>query len=311
MQSKSFLQTEDWLGFQESLGRKVWRFAAGPDEGRNTIMANIIKHDLPLGKSYLYIPHGPVLNFDNFGGGVKNEIDNFFKHLKDLAKENKSIFVKMEPISDSVMELIFRKRMKKADSLQPQKTVIMDLEQSEEELLSKMHHKTRYNINLASRKGLVFKESDDVKIFWDLLRKTAKKDKFQTHEKHYYFELYDFFKNKEDVRVELFTVDYEGKAVAGALIMFYGDTAYYLHGAMDRGYKEFMAPYFMHWEIAKHAKSAGHKYYDFWGIDARRWPGVTRFKLGWGGRQVEYPGSFDIPISNFWYLLYRVVRKIF
>jgi len=58
-------------------------------------------------------------------------------------------------------------------------------------------------------------------------------------------------------------------------------------------------------------KTRGYMFYDFWGIDSKKWPGVTRFKLGWGGNQVEYPGSFDLPISKFWYLVYKLAKKIF
>lgn len=97
--------------------------------------------------------------------------------------------------------------------------------------------------------------------------------------------------------------------IAGALTLTYGDTAYYLHGAMDREYRNLMAPHFMHWEIMKLYKHEGFGYYDFWGIDARKWPGVTRFKLGFGGREIEYPGSFDLPISKFWYVVYTMARK--
>ena len=92
--------------------------------------------------------------------------------------------------------------------------------------------------------------------------------------------------------------------------MIHHNTAYYLHGAMDREYKSLMAPYFMHWEIIKKLKVEGCKLYDFWGIDAKKWPGVTRFKLGWGGDQKEYPGSFDLVISKFWYFIYGLARKI-
>ena len=46
------------------------------------------------------------------------------------------------------------------------------------------------------------------------------------------------------------------------------------------------------------------------GIDAKKWPGVTRFKLGWGGDIKEYPGSFDLPVSKIWYLGYNLARKI-
>lgn len=303
---KSFLQTKNWLEFQGHIGRQIFQFNNGK------IKANIIKHDLPFGKNYLYIPHGPEIFLGEIQSGLKNEVDNFLKYLKDLGKENKSIFVKMEPLEDVVMEVLYRKNLKHSKkSVQPTRTVLVDLSLSEEVLLSKMHHKTRYNINLASRKELLFKESDDIEIFWKLLRKTAKKDQFQTHNKNYYFKLYDFFKNSETLKVELFVVEHEGRAIASALIIFYEDTAYYLHGAMDRDYKELMAPYFMHWEIIKHAKSTSHRFYDFWGIDSRRWPGVTRFKLGFGGHEVEYPGSFDLPVSKIWYLIYQIARKIF
>ena len=137
-----------------------------------------------------------------------------------------------------------------------------------------------------------------------------------------------FFKDSKDLKAKLFFVKYENKYVGGAIVMFYEDTAYYLHGAMDREHKNLMAPYFMHWEIIRALKGLNSKFnipnskfYDFWGIDSKKWPGVTRFKLGWlgspkssdeggGGELKEYPGSFDIPISRFWYLIYSLARKI-
>lgn len=311
---KSFLQTTEWLKFQEYIGHKTWRF----DDGK--IRANIIQHKIsfgwfrinPFGKNYLYIPHGPEISFDEISGGLKNEIDNFLKYLKELAKENKSIFVKFEPLADIVAELVFRKRIKRSNkNVQPTRTVIINLGLSEEELLSRMHHKTRYNIRLTNKKDLQFEESTDIEIFWKLLQKTAKKDKFYTHTKDYYEKLLKFFDNN-GLKTRLFFVINDLRSpIAGAIVMLYGNTAYYLHGAMNRDYKELMAPYFMHWEIIKWAKSQGYRFYDFWGLDSQKWPGVTRFKLGWGGDIKEYPGSFDIVISKFWYFVYNLARRIF
>ena len=39
------------------------------------------------------------------------------------------------------------------------------------------------------------------------------------------------------------------------------------------------------------------------------WAGVTRFKLGFGGRAVDYPGTFDLPLNRLWYTLYSLVRR--
>ncbi|OGN09459.1 MAG: hypothetical protein A3C64_02800 [Candidatus Yanofskybacteria bacterium RIFCSPHIGHO2_02_FULL_41_12] len=304
---RSFLQTTEWLDFQKSLGRKTWHF----DDGK--IRANIIKHDLLFKKSYLYIPHGPEILFDEIKSGLSNELKNFISYLKKTGKEEKSIFIKMEPLLDTVPELLRQTGIKighSSKNIQPHKTVILHLDLPEEELLSRMHHKTRYNINLASKKGLQLIESDGIKAFWKLLKKTAKTDRFATHNFEYYERLLGFFKNSE-ISAKLFFVNYENKPIAGAIILTYRDTADYLHGASDRDYRNLMAPYFMHWEIIKKFKSLKFQYYDFWGIDANKWPGVTRFKLGFEGQVVEYPGSFDLPISKIWYLIYKIARKIF
>lgn len=307
---KSFLQTQEWLDFQKHVGRKTWRF----DDGK--IRANIIQHSLPFGKNYLYIPHGPEISLGEIQSGLKNEVDNFLKYLKDLGKENKSIFVKMEPMEDVVMEVIYRKSIKHSKkSIQPTKTVIIDLNLPEEELLSKMHHKTRYNIRVGEKKGLRLLEKNDLNSFWKLLKHTAKNDNFSTHDKSYY----DKLLNTPELNTRIVFVEHDErplgtvreKLVAGAILLAHGETVYYLHGAMDRNYKSMMAPYLMHWEVIKWAKAQGYHYYDFWGIDAHRWPGVTRFKLGFGGQQVEYSGSFDMPISKIWYLIYKIARKIF
>ena len=264
---KSFLQTKEWLDFQQSVGRQVWRFAAGPDGGRNTITANIIRHDLPFRKNYLYIPHGPEISFDEISGSVKNELAQFMAYLKDLAREQKSIFVKIEPLDDKVPEALYQYGFKKSSKeIQPHRTVIVNLDKSEEELLAAMHHKTRYNIKVAERNNLKLTVKKDIDTFWKLLKHTAKNDNFSTHAKEYYEKLC----NTSGLMTETVFIEHDGRAIAGAIWLASGDTAYYLHRAMDRNpkYKPMMAPYLMHWELMKTAKQYGIKHYDFWGINA-------------------------------------------
>ena len=297
---KSFLNTTDWLEFQKSLGRPAWRY----DDG--TIVANIIRHDVSFGKNYLYIPHGPESS------------DGFVAYLVKLAEEQKPFYIQIEPGEDKTMELLhgagFRKSRKE---IQPKRTVIVDLGKSEEELLAAMHHKTRYNIKVAEKYGIIARPSYDLDVFWKLMQKTAKRDRFSSHAKSYYEKLIKFFENNESVKVDLVLAlrderplrDMPEHALAGAIMLTHGDTAYYLHGALNHEHRALMAPYALHWGMMKYLKQQGLKYYDFWGIDARRYPGVTRFKLGWGGREVEYPGSVDLAISYFWYYTDKLINK--
>jgi lipid II:glycine glycyltransferase (peptidoglycan interpeptide bridge formation enzyme) len=304
---RPFLQTLEWLAFQKHLGRSVWRL----DDG--FIKANIIRHDVRFGQNYLYMPYGPELNLDMARDGLKNEIAHFSRYLHGLARQQGSMFVKIEPTHDMVIELLMRNGLrlrKSTHHIQPQKTVVADLSLSSDALLDNLHHKHRYNINLAQRKGITIEESDNADVFWRLLQRTAEHDDFRTHGMLYYKKLLNFFSNERGaLTTKLYLALQGGHPIAGAIMMEYGTTVSYLHGAMDREYRALMAPHLMHWELMKRYKERDFRWYDFWGVDADRWPGVTRFKLGFGARVIEYPGSFDLTSKRFWSWLYKIAPR--
>lgn len=302
---RPFLQTPEWSAFQESLGRKVWRF----DDG--FLSATIIRHDARMGQNFLYIPYGPELNVDRARDGLRNEIGQFVNTVRGIARQQNSMFVKIEPTHDIVVELLYRNGLKLKKSqrhVQPMFTVIADLTQTVDQLLDRMHHKHRYNIGLAERKGVTVEESSDIHTFVAMLQKTAEHDGFHAHEPLYYQQLMNAFSGEGPLRVRLWFAYYGGTPIAGVLIMEQGHTAYYLHGASNREQRALMAPHLLHWKLMQHYKQQGFHWYDFWGVDAARWPGVTRFKLGWGAKLVEYPGSFDVVTRPFWRWLYTTWR---
>lgn len=302
----SFLQSKEWLDFQKSLGRDVFFYERGG------VKTGIIKMPLPFKKSYLYIPHGPAMDFNQMTGGIDNAVRNFMQYLKTLAKEQKSIFVKAEPLQDSIAQFLAKNKFKKSKKeIQPHKTIILDLLKSEEEILAAMHHKTRYNIKVAEKSGVGVESSSDVDTFWELVKKTTQRQKFSPHPKDYYKKLFHFFNKEGAVQTSLFFATLEGKPIAGALVLTYGNVAYYLHGGSDYNFRKVMAPHWLHWFLIREMKKQGFKYYDFGGSEGEKWPGLTRFKLGWGGRTVEYPGSFDLTTSWWWHLFYKIGRKVF
>ncbi|TSC74721.1 MAG: Methicillin resistance protein, partial [Parcubacteria group bacterium Gr01-1014_44] len=141
---QSFLQSKEWFDFQKSLGRGVFLYEEGG------IKTGVIKLPLPFKKSYLYIPHGPAMDFNQMTGGIDNAVRNFLQYLKTLAKKEKAIFIKAEPFNDSVAQFLAKNKFKKSKKeIQPSKTVVLDLTQTEDQLLDRLHHKTRYNIKVA------------------------------------------------------------------------------------------------------------------------------------------------------------------
>src|SRR3989338_7359279 len=104
----AFLQSKEWMEFQRSLGREVLEY------DKEGISAKAIKYDLPFGKNYLYIPHGPAMDFNQMTGGLKNPVANFVKWFHEEGKKRKSIFVKGEPLVDSVAQALAETKFRKS-----------------------------------------------------------------------------------------------------------------------------------------------------------------------------------------------------
>jgi lipid II:glycine glycyltransferase (peptidoglycan interpeptide bridge formation enzyme) len=319
-----FLQSFEWGEFQESLGRKIWRL--GDSEKWQAL---IVRYDLPLSKNYLYCPGGPIINekLKTKNEEPQYEIQNFLEEATNIAKQEKSIFLKIEPFAEKELgvEPLYRSSTpniwRKSDGGQRiLETLVLDLEKSEEQLLAEMKQKTRYNIKLAQKHGVKIRISEnlekDFESFWQLAGQTSKRDGFGIHAKEYYRTQIcaDYLRigtDNTDVKFQLFLAEYEGRVIAANIVVFFGKRAIYLHGASSDDHRNLMAPYLLQWEQIKEAKKLGFKIYDFWGISENKWPGVTRFKKGFGGNIEEYIGTYDYIFDKMWYGIYKIAKKIF
>ncbi len=198
------------------------------------------------------------------------------------------------------------REVKKSSDVQPRRTIILDLSVSEQELLRVMHPKTRYNIRLSQRKGVSVRQAKktEAKQWLELLATTAKRDGFRPHSAQYYQQMLaiDWIK--------MFFAVWQGHILAAGIFSFWGNAVVYLHGASANVHRSVMAPYALHWHLIKLAKESGKRFYDFYGIDERKWPGVTRFKRGFGGQEVAYPGTFDWVFNPKVYYLYQVGKLL-
>ncbi len=298
-----FLQAWQWGEFQKTVSENVFR--VGVEEGGKLVAAaTIIKKALPMGKKYFYCPRGPIVGkLQN--PTAKQIIELLCDTIKQMAQEEDAMFLRFDPIFQITD---YQLPITKTINIEPDQTMILNLEKSEAELLKGMHPKTRYNIKLAQKRGVKIVEagSDRFEEFWQLMCQTGERDNFRTHGISYYKEMLKTDNNF----IKLFFAEYKGKAISSIIAAFFGDTATYAHGASSNDDRNIMAPYLLQWHCVKSAKELGHKYYDFYGINAKRWPGVTRFKKGFGGKEVDYPGTYDLVFDKNWYSIYKMVRKV-
>ncbi|HTW96805.1 MAG TPA: peptidoglycan bridge formation glycyltransferase FemA/FemB family protein, partial [Candidatus Methylomirabilis sp.] len=162
-------------------------------------------------------------------------------------------------------------------------------------------------IREAARGGFLAGDGEkELEKFWNLMQKTSGRDGFTPHNKNYYAQLLHIAPDK----FKLFFAVLEDKTIAAGIFSFFGNMATYLFGASDDEYREVMAPHLLQWEIIKRAKAGGYKYYDFFGIDEKKWPGVTRFKRGFAGQEINYTGTFDVIFDKQKYLAYKIFRRL-
>ncbi|MEI7498409.1 MAG: peptidoglycan bridge formation glycyltransferase FemA/FemB family protein [Candidatus Falkowbacteria bacterium] len=306
-QHSQFLQSWEWGEFQQKVSGTVWRVAV-EDEGNLIASAKLIKKTLPMGKSYFYCGRGPV-----FAQNVWHEeaAKLLFAEIERLAKEEMIMFLRFDPTLDCIeqlRDLVGEKPLDQTIDVQPSQTIVLPLSLSEEELLKQMHTKTRYNIKLSQKKSLKIVEAgnDRFEELWSLLDQTSGRDKFNPHGRSYYQAMLEL----DPTFIKMHFAEYKGKAIAASILGFFGDTTTYLHGGSANDDRNLMAPYALQWHGIMQAKDQGYAYYDLYGIDEERWPGVTRFKKGFGGEEIKYPGSFDLIFDSGWYSIYKMVRKV-
>lgn len=309
----NFLQSFEWGEFQKSLNKKVWRVII--KNGIDTLLqAQIIKEPILFKKiflkNYFYIPYGPILNTQ-----ILTEVDNidikeffkfFLEEIEKLAKKENVFFLKIEPTTPlfQIPKFDFYISFKR---IQPQKTLILDLNKTAEDLLKNFNKRTRYNIKLAEKKGVEIEMSNQYShCFYELLEKTKKRQNFHSYSEEYYKKLLTI--QTEYFKTYLFLAKYEHKIIVASIVIFFGNKAVSLHTGSDHIYSAIKAPYLLRWKVILKAKEFNKRNYDFWGIDEKKWPGITQLKKGFNGQEIEYPTSYDIVFQKKWYLIYKFLR---
>jgi len=299
-----FLQSWEWGGLAEKENAEVLRVGVEDDGNGEPIVAAALIKKKVLGFSYWFCPCGPVISKKV---EVAKATEYLFDEIEKKAKNENVIFLRFEPRFEiRSREFGTKFKIVRSIDIEPSKTSIVNLQKTEDELLRIMHQKTRYNIRLAEKKGVKIREAsdEDFESFWRIMKETVDRDGFRLHSKEHYQKMLALDNNF----VKLFLAEYDGKIIAAVLAAFFGDTITYVHGASANEFRNVMSPYLLHWHIMKLGKTLGYKYYDLNGVDENKWPGVTRFKVGFGGIVINYPGTFDLVFNKTWYNVYKVLR---
>lgn len=291
-------QGEDWLGCAQVLLRRT-----------------------PLG-TIAYIPRGPALAQPG-----PEAVARFLRSLREHLESYGLVFLKIEPPWEEATGLEELGFHPSPHRIQMRTTLVLDLTRSSEALLSQMKPKTRYNIGLASRRGITVSRAgtQELPIFYRLLQITAHRDGFPLRSWAYYQRAFACLGDY----LQLFLATYEGETLAAIAVVAFGREAVYLYGASSERHRNLMPNHLLQWEAMRWAQERGCQRYDLWGIPDEAstldaWPepeqegkgmwGVYRFKRGFDGQVVRYAGAFDLVFRparyRLWQRLYPLVQRL-
>ena len=348
------LQTWEWAQVKAAFGWQAMPYVWGP-RGRQermeaegtfaeytpTAAAMVLKRSI-LRRGFarrvcvLYIPKGPLLDWSNESvrGRVREDV-------MALARQQGAVLLKIDPdlelgrgypdqdaaqengAADDVLRELARQGWRfSGDQVQFRNTVALDLAPTEDELLTRMKQKTRYNIRLAEKKGVTVRSGtlSELPALFRMYAETSNRDGFVIREADYYQKVWETFlrpfSEPSQPCAEALIAEVAGEAVAAIFVFYFARRAYYLYGMSRAAHREKMPNHLLQWEAIRRAKGIGCATYDLWGAPDELkesdplW-GVYRFKEGLGGEVIRTAGAWDYPASRFWYPVYtRLVPRL-
>ncbi len=315
--NKHILQSPEWGQFKTLVGAR----AVTSDKSQLTI------HKLPL--KIWPVGYAPKIR--------PEDLD--LEKIYEVGKKNNCIFVKLDVPHASCEFKIESSKLKVVEgkSIFAKSTILMDLTKSDDELLSAMREKTRYNLRLAQKKGVTVKiypddppghalqmpqpqQKEALEDFIKLQKETAARQKFFVHADHYYktcFETLSSHGMAYLLEAKLSTINSQlsTKTAASWILFRYGDVLYYPYGESNYEYRSYMPSNLLMWEAIKLGKKLGCKVFDLWGAasdpndEKDPWHGFTRFKLSFGGLHVKLAPTYDLIINPKNYNLFNLIDE--
>ena len=300
------LQSGFWGAFRARLG---WRPLAVDVAGVGTVL--LLGRRTPAG-TFVYCPLGP--RAEPTSGRERRVSRSPGPGRSTVAAAGQP----RRPLRYAVAGGALVRRRRAAPAVQPRSTVIVDLLRDEADLLAAMKPKTRYNVRLAARRGVVVREAGAAGLdgWYRLHRDMARRQGITRHSLRYFRELFrtaDTYTGRRP-RLLLLMAACEGEDVAGIVVSLFGRRARYLYGASSDRHRHAMPNYGLQWTAMRLAREAGCHTYDLFGIPRTADPalpmaGLYRMKTGFGGEIVHRAPAHDAVLNRPRHAAFRAAER--
>lgn len=290
----SFLQATPWAAVKRPNG---WRSArVVVDAPAGPVGAQVlVRHPWPLPKGFGYAARGPVATGPLDAAALGAFTDAARRAAAGLGIAHLRIDPELEDPDGAVAAALRDLGWRPAPDIQPRSTRVIDLTKTEDELLADLRKKTRQSLHRAQDAGstVISAGPDRLPDFHRTLAGTMDRVGLP-------FRTVGFFRDLRDAYAPagqsmlLLAETPEGDVVSGTFLVGWGPRIVALYGGTTAEGRKRNSKYLVNWEAFRRAKVAGYQLYDLWGLPNE---GITYFKAGWGGRQVDYVGAWDLVVD--------------
>ena len=263
--------------------------------------------------NFLYCPYGPIINWHK-----PDQVEIIFKAVKQKAEKLGLTFVRVSPFlaDTNAHRAIFTNLGYRPAPIHmlAEHLWFLDVDKDEALLMSGMRKTTRNLVRRAIKEGVTVDQRDDdeaINAFIKLHDETVKRQHFVPYPAKYFRAQIKNFTRKNNAKV--FLAYHQNQILAAAIIIFYGQTGSYHHGA-SVAHGNIPASYLLQWEAIKETKKRGVPIYNFWGIVPAKlskghpWAGLSLFKTGFGGYQFDLVPCHDLELRPKYYATYLIER---
>lgn len=323
---REFFENSEYASFYQSfewgkIKSDKWHNEFVYIEENGEIIAAMLVLVRKIGKIFtmMYAQRGPIMDIYD-----TELLQRLVAEADILAKKYNAFVLKMDPEIEYSRELEevlrnsgFRVKNEFKNILEPMQTVrsmILDINnKTEENLLTEYTAKTRYNVRLAIKKGVTVRWSqteDDLKIFYELMKVTAVRDRIAVRAYEYYKEILETYQEK----ARIYIAEFEGEPLSAALTINYGGRVTYFYGASANQKRNLMPTYLMQQTMIEWGLETNCRTYDFGGIfNTTLDNGLYRFKEGFCHKKgaTKFIGEIDKVYNNFLYFIFsNILPKI-
>lgn len=318
--SGDFLHDWAWADVAAFDGQPQRRYVLEEDGALVGLAAAQVR-PLPGGRSFWYVPHGPVIDYGD--PRATDRLRAMAIGLREAGRAANAIAVKLEPRlpAGDPATGAFRQRglRETGETLQVGQTRVVNLA-DDDALLSGFDKDTRYGVRRAEREGVTLatvtdvSDTDAIDALHGLVGETQRRAGFPMPPLERYRVAWRSLAGAE--RAAIIEARRNGELLASGMVVIEGRRSYYLFSGSrreERGEPKRYASYALQWAMLRFARDHGAGEHDLWGVapsDAgpdHPWHGVGQFKKGFGGREVRWAGSWDIVVDP---TLYRLRRTL-